>query len=85
MNLSQKASEHLKNLRVYNGLTTEQFADLIKQKREAVSRWENGRSSLTMKTFDRICERLKLVPTDFLCGEAEIKLDMDAIKSSSNS
>ena len=82
MSLSKKAAEHLKALRIYNGLNTEQFAKLIGQKREAVSRWEHGRQDLRMKTFDKICTDLGLEPENFICGLPEVKLDIDKITSS---
>ena len=74
MSLGKKAAEHLKALRIYNNLTAEEFASLIGVHRQAVNRWESGRTMLTMKSFDEICKKLGLMPETFICGKPTIKL-----------
>lgn len=74
MELGQKAANHLKTIRLHNKLGVEDFAKKIGVARQLLTRWESGKAVITMKSFDKACQKLGLDPESFICGSAEITL-----------
>jgi transcriptional regulator with XRE-family HTH domain len=75
MGISTKAAAQLKRLREHNGLSVQEFADLVDLKRQAVSRWEHGGTSLSLRIFDQVCEKLGVDAEAVMCGNPEIKIE----------
>lgn len=78
MSLGQKAANHLKALRLFNKLGTEEFAKRIGVARQLLTRWESGKAIMSMKSYDDACAALDLPPAEFICGPAEIELKRPA-------
>lgn len=63
-----------RNLRAYRrarGLSQEAFADLLEVHRTYMGSVERGERNLTLKSIERIAERLDVEPLSLLTAEAE--------------
>ena len=64
--------ERLQEVRRENGLTQEQFAEALQVSRQAVSRWESGRSYPEVDKILYICNRYQVSIADLFAEEAPV-------------
>lgn len=61
-------SANIKNLRLENNLTQEEFAEKIEISIQGLSNIERGRYQPNAQTIDKICSKFKITPADLLCS-----------------
>lgn len=76
--------EKLKDVRLYNGLTQKEVADVLGVKRSTYSGWENGIDTIPLLRLNDFCNYFN-VSLDYVCGLTKIdnvnsvKNDIDKI------
>jgi transcriptional regulator with XRE-family HTH domain len=64
--LQRAVGRNLRAYRVNRGLSQEAFADVLGVHRTYMGGLERGERNLTLKSLERIAERLELSPLEFL-------------------
>jgi transcriptional regulator with XRE-family HTH domain len=68
--LARVLGTNLRAIRQSRGLTQEQFARLLEIQRTYMGGVERGERNLTLKTVERMAQKLGMTPHDLLGGEA---------------
>ena len=66
----EKIGKIIREIRIKNNLTQDQFANFFGVTYQAVSKWENGKNIPDISIIKDICKRFNLSVEDFLAGEA---------------
>ena len=68
----EKFSERLKSLREQAGINTVELAEILKQSKQSVSNFENGKNMPSIYTLDSLADYFD-VSTDYLLGRVDEK------------
>ena len=66
MNYQALINKNIKNLRLENNLTQEEFAEKINISTQGLSNLERNRYQPTAETIDKICKTFKVSPVELL-------------------
>ena len=66
MNYQTLINKNIKNLRLENNLTQEEFAEKINISTQGLSNIERNRYQPTAETIDKICKAFKIMPAELL-------------------
>lgn len=69
MSYIEQITNGIKQIRLKNNLTQEQFAEIINLSVQGYRNIEHAKYLPTAKTIDRICEKFKIRPVDLLISE----------------
>lgn len=67
--LQKAVGRALRRYRLERGLSQEDFAEVVGVHRTYMGGLERGERNLTLKSLERIAERIKIDPLDLLGGE----------------
>lgn len=65
MKYQKLINSNIKNLRIKNGLTQEEFAEKIGISIQGLSNLERNRYQPTSETIDKICKNFNITPLNF--------------------
>lgn len=76
MNYQKLITTNIKELRLKNGLTQEQFAEKLGITVNGVSNIERNRYQPTAKMVDKICKAFEITPAELLVTNSSAKEDL---------
>ena len=76
MGYQELINKNIKNLRIKNGLTQEEFSEKIGISLQGLSNLERNRYQPTAETIDKICRTFNITPAQLLTMNSEANEDL---------